>query len=83
MTDTTLSARIKRVLETADADTAELFRALLAANRGLAGPLRKAVNDYGKPGGPWNVPNEPGTWIEMARQALSQYAVECERDEHG
>ena len=31
--------------------------------------LQKAVDDYGKPGGPWNVPREPGTWIMMAKDA--------------
>lgn len=34
--------------------------------------LRKAVEDYGKPGGPWNVPNEPGTWYAMATEALER-----------
>lgn len=33
--------------------------------------LEKAVADYGKPGGPWNVPGEPGTWISMARKAIA------------
>ena len=32
--------------------------------------LQKAVDDYGKPGGPWNVPDEPGTWLRMAKEAL-------------
>ena len=32
--------------------------------------LEKAVADYGQPGGPWNVPSEPGTWLHMAKQAL-------------
>lgn len=32
--------------------------------------LQKAVDDYGKPGGPWNVPSEPGTWLQMAKAAL-------------
>lgn len=34
--------------------------------------LSKAIADYGKLGGPWNVPSEPGTWIEMAKQALAK-----------
>ena len=32
--------------------------------------LRDAVEKYGKPGGPWNVPGEPGSWIARAKQAL-------------
>lgn len=32
--------------------------------------LQKAVDQYGQPGGPWNVPSEPGTWIAEAKHAL-------------
>lgn len=32
--------------------------------------LREAVALYGKPGGPWNVPSDPGGWLERARAAL-------------
>ena len=38
--------------------------------RQMRAALEKAVADYGKPGGPWNVPREPGTWIAMAKAAL-------------
>jgi hypothetical protein len=38
--------------------------------RMLKAALQKAVNDYGKPGGAWNIPDQPGTWIAMARAAL-------------
>lgn len=38
----------------------------------LEAALQKAVDDYGKPGGPWNVPREAGTWISMAREALNE-----------
>jgi hypothetical protein len=41
----------------------------------LVKALEKAVDEYGKPGGPWNVPNEPGTWIEIARAALAKAKV--------
>jgi hypothetical protein len=41
-------------------------------NSDLVEALQKAVRDYGKPGGPWNVPSEPGTWIEMANTALKK-----------
>lgn len=36
----------------------------------LTTALQKAVDQYGQPGGPWNVPSEPGTWIAEARHAL-------------
>lgn len=32
--------------------------------------LAKTVAVYGKPGGPWNVPSEPGTWIAEAQALL-------------
>ena len=38
----------------------------------LVEALEKAVEDYGKPGGPWNVPSEPGTWLAMAQAALAK-----------
>ena len=43
---------------------------LLASNKAMRHALEKAVHDYGQPGGPWNVPSEPGTWLHMAKQAL-------------
>ena len=45
---------------------------LVAAAPDLLAALQKAVADYGKPGGPWNVPSEPGTWIEMAKTAIAK-----------
>ena len=39
----------------------------------LAAALSDAVEKYGKPGGPWNVPSEPGSWIAKARAALAKY----------
>ena len=43
---------------------------LIAAAPRMFKALKKAIKDYGKPGGPWNVPNEPGTWIAMAEAAI-------------
>jgi len=43
---------------------------LIAAAPRMFKALKKAVKDYGKPGGPWNVPNEPGTWIALAQAAI-------------
>ena len=34
--------------------------------------LQRAVDLYGKPGGPWNVPTDPGGWLAMARAALGE-----------
>ena len=42
------------------------------AKKALYAALKKAVDDYGKEGGPWNVPDEPGTWIAMAKEALAK-----------
>lgn len=36
----------------------------------LISTLKEAVDCYGKPGGPWNVPSDPGGWLERARAAL-------------
>lgn len=38
----------------------------------LTEALREAVAQYGKQGGPWNVPSDPGGWLDRARAALSQ-----------
>lgn len=34
--------------------------------------ISEAVDRYGKPGGPWNVPSDPGGWIARARDWLEQ-----------
>lgn len=34
--------------------------------------LRDTVEVYGTPGGPWNVPGEPGSWICHARALLAK-----------
>jgi hypothetical protein len=31
-----------------------------------------AVASYGKPGGPWNVPSDPGGWIALAKDWLEE-----------
>lgn len=49
------------------------LRSKLAGVDGLVYAFRKAVSDYGKPGGPWNVSSEPGDWITMAKEALATY----------
>ena len=49
----------------------ELAR-LIAAAPDLLEALERAVQLYGQPGGPWNVPSEPGAWIEQARAAIAK-----------
>lgn len=44
----------------------------LAAAKEMYEALAEAVEKYGKPGGPWNVPGEPGSWIAKARAALKK-----------
>ena len=51
--------RLKAVIAAKDAEIARLREA-----------LNYAVQKYGNPGGPWNVPSDPGTWISIARAAL-------------
>ena len=41
-------------------------------NAKLAEALQHAVDVYGQPGGPWNVPSDPGGWISKARAALAK-----------
>lgn len=55
-----------RIAEVIRADNARL----IAAAPDLAEALKEAVDCYGKPGGPWNVPSDPGGWLERARAAL-------------
>ena len=43
---------------------------LIAAAPDMYEALEEAILEYGKPGGPWNVPTEPGTWIDKAKAAL-------------
>lgn len=45
---------------------------LAAAAPDLLVALEKAVAMYGKPGGPWNVPSEPGTWVSEAKDAIAK-----------
>ncbi len=47
-------------------------RQLIAAAPELLEALRSAVELYGAPGGPWNVPGDPGAWITLARAALAK-----------
>ncbi len=43
---------------------------LIAAAPDMYEALEAAILEYGKPGGPWNVPSSPGTWIDKAKAAI-------------
>lgn len=42
----------------------------------LVSSLTEAVSLYGRPGGPWNVPSDPGGWIYRAKEALRRAGIE-------
>ena len=45
---------------------------LISAAPDLLEALQEAVRQYGKPGGPWNVPSDPGGWLDRARTAITK-----------
>lgn len=45
---------------------------LIAASPELLAALQYAVEKYGKEGGPWNVPSDPGGWLERSRAAIEK-----------
>lgn len=61
--------------EKVDPNLVEMDRALAVA-RADADRLRAILSDavalYGRPGGPWNIPSDPGGWLGRARTALEQ-----------
>jgi len=65
-----------RVCFMAHSDGADNERDIATSNLVAAAPLllealQEAVAQYGKPGGPWNVPSDPGGWIARAKDALA------------
>lgn len=45
---------------------------LIAAAPDLLEALEYAVSMYGKPGGPWSIPADPGGWLDRARTAIAK-----------
>ena len=45
---------------------------LISAAPDLLDAAIYAVEAYGKPGGPWNVPSDPGGWLDRARAAIAK-----------
>lgn len=58
-------------METESGTSVEL-PALMTAAPEMYEALAEAVEKYGKPGGPWNVPSDPGSWIMKAKAALAK-----------
>lgn len=42
--------------------------------------LKRAIELYGKPGGPWNVPNDPGSWLADAKEAVAWSEVQWTKE---
>lgn len=43
---------------------------MIVAAPQLLAALERTAEIYGKPGGPWNTPDTPGSWISQARAAI-------------
>lgn len=56
-------------------ELAEQVAELQERNAVLVAALTYAVEQYGKRGGPWNVPSDPGGWLTRARAVLAQNAA--------
>ena len=67
--------QLKDTIERREAVIKILESDLFAARReieALREVLKDAVEKYGKPGGPWNVPGDPGSWTAKAKKALEE-----------
>ena len=87
---------IRNPLETNPLDSRKLYEMYLAVPRAgravhalladfdlLWTVLEKTIAVYGQPGGPWNVPREPGQWITVATDALAHTARFAMESKHG
>lgn len=64
-------------LDYTDEITNELLR-LAKREQELTDHIRKTIELYGKPGGPWNVPGDPGGWLHEARQLVGEPSISHE-----
>ena len=53
-------------------ETGLMPRELLAQRDDLLAMLSETVALYGQTGGPWNIPSDPGGWLERARSAIAR-----------
>lgn len=69
-----MATKMLKIFESAWSDDQheEVDAAVVAA---LVSSLTEAVSLYGKPGGPWNVPFDPGGWIWRAKEALKKAGI--------
>jgi hypothetical protein len=44
----------------------------ISATLDLLAVVEEAIRLYGKPGGPWNMPSDPGGWIARAQDAVAK-----------
>lgn len=45
---------------------------IIPSKDALISALQRAIDLYGKPGGPWNVPSDSGSWIAQAKEAVKK-----------
>lgn len=63
-----------KILDVWSGQQAEIDRLVALANAGqdMQAALKQAIAAYGRPGGPWNAPSDPGGWLETARAAVEK-----------
>jgi hypothetical protein len=66
-----MDAKGRLIADVENIDYQDEIGALFAASPLLLAALEEAISQYGKPGGPWNVPSDPGGWLDRARQAVA------------
>ena len=45
---------------------------LFTASKDLLAVVEETIALYGKPGGPWNIPSDPGGWLARAQAAVKK-----------
>ena len=61
-----------RAKRQADLDETRANASLIEASPDLLSVVEEAIALYGKPGGPWNIPSDPGGWINRAQDAVAK-----------